>query len=295
MPSSSHPGAKPPRARQNPRPQQRLNTRPNQRGGRQQQQHERPKPPTQVMLYGMHPVIEALNNPARRCRILWLDQGKERELTNIFQPILDAHDNPPPVQWTSRDYIAKESQSTPDQHVPHQGVMLRCAPLDPLDEPDLLNLPDGAMVLALDQVTDPHNVGAMIRSAVAFGAQALVTTDRNTPYESGLMAKTASGGMDRLPWARVKNLGDTLEQMRELGFIVIGLDGNTDLGLPQLPSLKGQRVVLVMGAEGSGLRTRTKGLLDHCVRLPTLPDFPHLNVSNAAAIALYEIANRLKA
>ena len=86
MPSSSHPGAKPPRARQNSRPQQRPNTRPNQRGGRQQQQqHERPKPPTQVMLYGMHPVIEALNNPARRFRILWLDQGKERELTNIFE------------------------------------------------------------------------------------------------------------------------------------------------------------------------------------------------------------------
>ena len=254
---------------------------------------ERPKPPINVMLYGQHPVVEALRNPARRAKTLWLDQAKQDELTRQFEPILAAHANPPAVQWTSRDYIAQTAQGEATQSVPHQGVMLKCAPLKGLEPDTLGNLPSGSLIMALDQVNDPHNVGAIIRSAAAFKAAALLTTDRHTPYESGLLAKTASGGLERLPWCRAGNLGDTLEELKKAGFFVVGLDGNTDNDFSQLPTLTNERVVLVMGAEGKGLRERTKGLLDFHIRLPTDPGFPHLNVSNAAAIALYDLSARL--
>ena len=254
---------------------------------------ERPKPPINVMLYGQHPVVEALQNPSRRAKTLWLDQAKQEELTRQFEPILAAHANPPAVQWTSRDYIAQTAQGEAAQSVPHQGVMLKCAPLKGLDTQELNKFPAGSLIMALDQVNDPHNVGAIIRSAAAFKAAALLTTDRHTPYESGLLAKTASGGLERLPWCRAGNLGDTLEELKKAGFFVVGLDGNTENGFQQLPTLTNERVVLVMGAEGKGLRERTKGLLDFHIRLPTDPSFPHLNVSNAAAIALYALSARL--
>ena len=259
-----------------------------------QDMRERPKPPINVILYGQHPVVEALKNPSRRAKMLWLDQGKQDELTRQFEPILADHANPPPVQWTSRDYIAETSQGEATQPVPHQGVMLKCAPLKGSEPDQLSTLPAGSLIMALDQVNDPHNVGAIIRSAAAFEASALLTTDRHTPYESGLLAKTASGGLERLPWCRAGNLGDTIEDLKRAGFFVIGLDGNTDIGFGQLPPLQDERVVLVMGAEGKGLRERTKGLLDFKVRLPTDPSFPHLNVSNAAAIALYDLSTRIK-
>ena len=120
--------------------------------------------PINVMLYGQHPVVEALRNPARRAKTLWLDQAKQDELTRQFEPILAAHDNPPAVQWTSRDYIAQTAQGEATQSVPHQGVMLKCAPLKGLDPDTLSNLAPGSLIMALDQVNDPHNVGAIIRS-----------------------------------------------------------------------------------------------------------------------------------
>ena len=254
---------------------------------------ERPRPPINVMLYGQHPVVEALRNPSRRAKTLWLDQAKQDDLTRQFEPILATHPNPPAVQWTSRDYIAQTAQGEATQSVPHQGVMLKCAPLKGMDPDTLSDLAPGNLIMALDQVNDPHNVGAIIRSAAAFKAAALLTTDRHTPYESGLLAKTASGGLERLPWCRAGNLGDTLEELKKAGFFVVGLDGNTDNDFSQLPTLTNERVVLVMGAEGKGLRERTKGLLDFHIRLPTDPSFPHLNVSNAAAIALYDLSARL--
>ena len=113
--------------------------------------------------------------------------------------------------------------------------MLKCAPLKGLDPDTLSNLAPGGLIMALDQVNDPHNVGAIIRSAAAFKAAAL-TTDRHTPYESGLLAKTASGGLERLPWCRAGNLGDTLEELKKAGFFVVGLDGNTDNDFSQLPT-----------------------------------------------------------
>ena len=252
---------------------------------------ERPKPPINVMLYGQHPVVEALQSAAAQRP--YVDQAKQDELTRQFEPSLAAHANPPAVQWTSRDYIAQTAQGEATQSVPHQGVMLKCAPLKGLDPDTLSNLAPGSLIMALDQVNDPHNVGAIIRSAAAFKAAALLTTDRHTPYESGLLAKTASGGLERLPWCRAGNLGDTLEELKKAGFFVVGLDGNTDNDFSQLPTLTNERVVLVMGAEGKGLRERTKALLDFHIRLPTDPSFPHLNVSNAAAIALYDLSARL--
>ena len=255
---------------------------------------ERPKPPSFVLLYGQHPVVEALKNPKRRAKTLWLDQSRRDELSGHFEPLLYSHPNPPSLQWTSRDYIAKTTQGDGIQSVPHQGIMLKCSPLPAIDEHVLHRLMAGSLVIALDQVSDPHNVGAIIRSAAAFDASAIVTTDRHTPYESGLLAKTASGGLERLPWCRTRNLGDAIQGFKKAGFFVIGLDGNSELGLPQLPDLRAQRLVLVMGAEGKGLRERTQKLLDFKVRLPTTPNFPHLNVSNAAAIALYELNHRLR-
>jgi len=256
------------------------------------QRNERPKPPTSVMLYGVHPVVEALKNPNRRSKNLFLDQSRHYDLLRMFQPLLDDHPNPPALQWTSRDHIEQTTTEALGQPVPHQGVMLRCGTLPELPENRLFDYENGTVLVALDQVNDPHNVGAIIRTAAAFDAGALITTDRHTPFESGLLAKTASGGLDRLPWARVKNLGNCLEALKDHGFIIIGFDGNSETHLDQIPITIDDRVVMVMGAESKGLRERTQELLDHSIRLPTADDFPHLNVSNAAAIALYALKTR---
>ena len=173
----------------------------------------------------------------------------------------------------------------------HQGLALLAKPLRQPSLEDLIDRledrPD-AVLVALDQVTDPHNIGAIMRSAAAFGAAGLVLPDRNAPDISGTLAKSASGAVERLPLIRVVNLNRSLDQLKAKGFWIVGLDGESQKKLSE-HKLDG-RICLVLGAEGSGLRRLTREACDLMARLPTSGPIASLNVSNAAAIALYEIA-----
>jgi len=169
---------------------------------------------------------------------------------------------------------------------PHQGVVIEVEPLEEVWIDDLLvSAPERAIILVLDQVTDPHNVGAILRSAAAFGALGLVTQDRHSPAESGVVAKAASGALERVPWARVVNLARALGQIADAGFWRIGLTGDAEMDLKD--ALGPPRVALVLGAEGGGLRHNTREHCDALARLPISEAVESLNVSNAAAVALY--------
>ena len=169
---------------------------------------------------------------------------------------------------------------------PHQGVVIEVEPLDEVWLGDLLvHASERAILLILDQVTDPHNVGAILRSAAAFGAIGIVTQDRHSPPESGVVAKASSGALERVPWARVVNLARALEEIGEAGFWRIGLTGDAETDLSQ--ALGPPRVALVLGAEGPGLRQNTRDHCDALARLPITEAVESLNVSNAAAVALY--------
>jgi len=169
---------------------------------------------------------------------------------------------------------------------PHQGVVIEAEPLDEVWLDDLFQgVGERAILLVLDQVTDPHNVGAILRSAAAFGAIGIVTQDRHSPPESGVVAKAASGALESMPWARVVNLARALEEIAEAGFWRIGLAGDADTELKS--ALGPQRVALVLGAEGLGLRPNTREHCDALARLPITDAVESLNVSNAAAVALY--------
>ena len=172
----------------------------------------------------------------------------------------------------------------------HQGLIALVDPLEPLTIEDVVR--DGgqrpaAIVVVLDQVTDPHNVGACLRSAAAFGALAVVVPDRHAPEETAALAKAASGALERLPLVRVTNVVRALEDLKQAGFWIAGLaaDGPRTLAEAALTG----RVVLVLGAEGEGLRRLTREHCDHLVRLPMSGAVESLNVSNAAAVALYEL------
>jgi 23S rRNA (guanosine2251-2'-O)-methyltransferase len=169
---------------------------------------------------------------------------------------------------------------------PHQGVVIEVEPLEEVWLDQILNdAPERAVLLVLDQVTDPHNVGAILRSAVAFGAIGIVTQDRHSPPESGVVAKAASGALERLPWTRVVNLARALEEIGEAGFWRIGLTGDATTDLKE--ALGPPRVALVFGAEGAGMRPNTREHCDALARLPISDAVQSLNVSNAAAVALY--------
>ena len=169
---------------------------------------------------------------------------------------------------------------------PHQGVVIEVEPLDDVWLDGLLGeAAERAVLLVLDQVTDPHNVGAILRSAAAFGAVGIVTQDRHSPPESGVIAKSASGALERVPWARVVNLARALEEIGEAGFWRIGLAGDAETELKE--ALGPPRVALVLGAEGPGMRLNTREHCDALARLPISDAIESLNVSNAAAVALY--------
>lgn len=177
---------------------------------------------------------------------------------------------------------------------PHQGFVLEVEPLEPAWLGDILSaaMADGENrpIVVLDQVTDPHNVGAIMRSALAFGARAIVTQDRHSPGETGALARAASSALESLPWCRVVNLARALDEIGEAGFWRIGLDGTADATLAE--ALAATQPALVMGAEGEGLRALTVERCDQLARLPITGAMESLNVSNAAAIALYAAVTR---
>ena len=224
-------------------------------------------------MWGKHAVAAALDNPARKVLRAWATRDGAA-----------AMQFPAGVPVTFADVADLGRLVPPD--APHQGVVIEVEPLEDIWLGDLLgDAPERAMVLVLDQVTDPHNVGAILRSAAAFGAIGIVTQDRHSPPESGALAKAASGALERVPWARVVNLARALEEIGEAGFWRIGLAGEADMDLQA--ALGPPRIALVLGAEGPGLRPNSREHCDALARLPIGSAVESLNVSNAAAVALY--------
>jgi 23S rRNA (guanosine2251-2'-O)-methyltransferase len=241
------------------------------------------KPPQlqaeQVFLYGLHTVRAALANPERKLIKLSVTQNAFARL-DIGEPT----DLPFPVEFVSPQDIDKVL----GPEAIHQGVMLetRALPVRRLEA-----LKDSPLLLVLDQVTDPHNVGAIMRSAVAFGAGALITTQRHSPAESGVLAKSASGALELIPYIQITNLADVLGELHKLGFQTIGLDSEGSAVLEQ--SFAADRVALVLGSEGKGLRQKTRETVSALARLDMPGEIKSLNVSNAAAVALYAARQHL--
>ncbi|MFD1623841.1 23S rRNA (guanosine(2251)-2'-O)-methyltransferase RlmB [Azospirillum griseum] len=240
-----------------------------------------------VLLYGLHPVAAAWTNPERRIhRLLATEAGRAS---------LEGTINAARAAGLSRPGLTLVEKSDLDRMLPpgavHQGLAIDTAPLPDVGIEDLCNeLAEQAeaLIVVLDQVTDPHNVGAVLRSASAFGAKAVVVTERHAPETTGVLAKSASGALEAVPLIRVTNLSRALTDLQQAGFWSVGLAESGKQTLAQL-NLTG-KTALVMGAEGSGLRRLTMERCDVIARLPTTGPVGSLNVSNATAVALYEVA-----
>jgi 23S rRNA (guanosine2251-2'-O)-methyltransferase len=243
---------------------------------RRKKSHQTRGTPQRPRLWGKHAVAAALDNPERKVLRAWAS----REAAAFMQ-------FPKDVAVTLAE--APDLARLVPHDAPHQGVVIEVEPLEEAWLDELLgSTEERAVLLVLDQVTDPHNVGAILRSAAAFGAIGIVTQDRHSPPESGTVAKAASGALERVPWVRVVNLARALEEIGEAGFWRIGLAGDADTELAG--ALGPKKIALVLGAEGAGLRPNTREHCDAVARLPVSEVVESLNVSNAAAVALYAAA-----
>jgi len=232
-----------------------------------------------AILYGWHTVAAALANPRRIVRKIFATENGARRLADegLALPVAPEIMRP--------DAIA--ARLSPD--AVHQGLLIEA---DPLPALDLEDIAAEGTVLVLDQITDPHNVGAILRSAAAFGVKAIVTTARHSPEATGVLAKSASGALDLVPTVTVQNLARALTELKERGYLTVGLDseGETDLAAANLR----EPLALVLGAEGRGLRQLTRQTCDIHARLELPGALKSLNVSNAAAVALYAATQRIR-
>ncbi|MFC3053376.1 23S rRNA (guanosine(2251)-2'-O)-methyltransferase RlmB [Kordiimonas pumila] len=235
--------------------------------------------PDGYFLFGRNSVYAALQNPRRECVQLI---GTSKALAEISLPT-----NRQKIYTTPTEPSALDTCVPPG--APHQGIILEVRPLPgiPLDT---LAPVDGQknIILMLDQVTDPQNVGACIRSAVAFGARAVITQDRNSPSETGALARATAGAIETVHWAQATNLSQALDELKDLGYWHVGLDGNTKTSIRALNM--GDNIVIVMGSEGTGLRPLVRKNCDAIACIPMTDAVESLNVSAAAAIALYELS-----
>ena len=235
-----------------------------------------------LWLFGLHAVRDALRNPRREKLRLVVTKNALAKLEESLGPeapepeIADARKFPVPL----------------DAGSVHQGAAIEVKPLDwgPLSEIAIPKEARPARLVLLDRVSDPHNVGAILRSAEVFGALAVIGVQRHAAPETGALAKTASGALERQPYLRVRNLAETIKELRDMGYLLLGLDGEAEATIEAASAGHLDRpIALVLGAEGPGLRDRTKETCDHLVRIPFATDFGSLNVSNAAAVALYSV------
>lgn len=242
-------------------------------------------------IYGGHAALAAISNPNRRILRILVAQDQAGELGPQIEAARLARGEPAP----SASQVAREEieRALPRAAV-HQGLAVQTPDLEPLDIEDILRVVGDApraRLVVLDQVTDPHNVGAILRSAAAFGVAGIVVPERHAPGASAVMAKTASGALERVPLVRVVNLARALDQLKAANFWCIGLDGAAPQSISEA-DLTG-RIALVLGSEGEGLRRLTRERCDLLVRIPMArAGIDSLNVSNAAAVALYEVARR---
>jgi 23S rRNA (guanosine2251-2'-O)-methyltransferase len=232
-----------------------------------------------VWLFGLHAVRDALMNPARvKLRLVLTRNAADKLVEAIAAGGLE-----PEIADPRRFDVPIDEGSV------HQGAALEVKPLDWGGLEEVCAAGAGLpLVVLLDRVTDPHNVGAVLRSAEVFGARAVIAPQRHSAPETGALAKTASGALERQPYLRVVNLADAMERLQAMGFVLIGLDGAAEASLPEVLAGVGTRAVgLVLGAEGPGLREKTLDTCDVLARIPAAGAFGSLNVSNAAAVALY--------
>ncbi|WP_050931529.1 23S rRNA (guanosine(2251)-2'-O)-methyltransferase RlmB [Aestuariivita boseongensis] len=229
-----------------------------------------------VWLFGLHAVRDALGNPARDKLRLIVTQNAEAKLADAIA-----------ASGLTPEVVDPRKFNAPlDPGSVHQGAALEVKPLDWGSLEDRCF--DAHRVILLDRVTDPHNVGAILRSAEVLGAQAVIGTRHHSAPETGALAKTASGALERQPYLRVRNLADAITELQRMGFIVLGLDGEAEETIEAaLDGLSDRPVALVLGAEGPGLRQKTKETCDKLVKIDAAGAFGSLNVSNAAAVALY--------
>ena len=237
------------------------------------------EPDSPVLLYGWHTVKAALENPARRIRRLLTTENALRRLAD------DGVTVPVKPELVRPDVI--DARLGPD--AVHQGLL---AEADPLPVPSISELASEGIVLVLDQITDPHNVGAILRSAAAFAVKAIITTARHSPEATGVLAKSASGALELVPLVTVQNLARGMEELRQHGFLLVGLDSGGDSDLADV-ALRAP-LALVFGAEGKGLRQLTRATCDHLSRIDLPGQIKSLNVSNAAVLGLYVASRRLR-
>lgn len=235
-----------------------------------------------VWLFGLHAVRDALINPAReKLRLVVTPNALERlgdavAIGGVEPEVSDPRKFAAPI----------------DPQSVHQGAALEVKPLDwgGLEDVALAESAGAPRLVLLDRVTDPHNVGAILRSAEVFGARAVIAMARHAAPETGALAKTASGALERQPYLRVRNLAETIESLQQMGYLVLGLDGEAEMTIEAAVQDKRDRpIALVLGAEGPGLREKTRETCDHLVRIDFAGAFGSLNVSNAAAVALYAV------
>ncbi|GLK84493.1 23S rRNA (guanosine(2251)-2'-O)-methyltransferase RlmB [Ancylobacter defluvii] len=225
-----------------------------------------------AILYGWHSVSEALRNPQRRIRRLLATENAIRRLT----------DEKVPLKLEPKLVRPGEIDRLLEADAVHQGLF---AEADPLPSPSLAQAAESDLILVLDQITDPHNVGAIVRSAAALSVGAIVTTARHSPAATGVLAKSASGGLEHVPFCFVPNLARALDELKDRGVLVVGLDseGAADLADTKLRA----PLALVLGAEGKGLRQLTRQTCDVLARIDLPGAIVSLNVSNAAVLALH--------
>jgi 23S rRNA (guanosine2251-2'-O)-methyltransferase len=262
-----------------PRPGQKPGVTHEQRDRRQRFERARRdtlRPEDLSVLYGWHTVKAALENPARKVRKFLATENAARRLAE--EGVTASPDIVRPAAIAER--------LSPD--AVHQGLYLEA---DPLPSPDIADITAGAPVLVLDQITDPHNVGAILRTAAGFDVAAVVTTARHSPEATGALAKAASGALEYVPIVTVQNLARAMAELKERGYLLVGLDSSGDAELGDVP-LRAP-LALVLGAEGKGLRQLTRESCDHLGRLELPGRIKSLNVSNAAALALYIATKRL--
>ena len=237
-----------------------------------------------VWLFGLHAVRDALVNPAREKIRLVVTKNA---LDKLAEAVAEAGIEPEIADPRRFDVPIDEGSV-------HQGAALEVRPLHwgRLDEVCISGA-GAPLVVLLDRVTDPHNVGAVLRSAEVFGARAVIAPRHHSAPETGALAKTASGALERQPYLKVTNLADAMGELKAMGFVLIGLDGDGEIELGAAMAKAGSRAVgLVLGAEGPGLRDRTRDTCDMIARIPFAGAFGSLNVSNAAAVGLYAASQR---
>lgn len=237
-----------------------------------------------VWLFGLHAVRDALLNPAR-----------EKLRLIVTRNALDKLEDAVAVAGIEPELVDARNFSAPlDEGSVHQGAAMEVRPLNWGKLADVAISGAGApLVVLLDRVTDPHNAGAVLRSAEVFGARAVIAPRHHSAPETGALAKTASGALERQPYLRVTNLAEAMSELKDMGFFLIGLDGEAEVTLAQALAGAGTRPIgLVMGAEGPGLREKTRETCDMIARIPFAGAFGSLNVSNAAAVSLYAASTR---